>query len=182
MISCDSNYEEIEQDVWAWIHEFVTVSNAFYDYKFAPCPYARKAVQSKTVGVQVWRSGDIREFVKTNAVVVRESPTLTTLVMAFPPRMRFQWRINAFVEMLNAEMISDNVFLNTGVAKTTKSRYPGLSKNEPYFIVIANSLDAVMSGSETLMKTDYYKKWPADHYELVVQRRDRMAKKYRQKQ
>jgi hypothetical protein len=82
------------------------------------------------------------------------------------------------VESLNAEMISSNVFLNTGVAKTTKSRYPGSPSKEPYFIVIANSLDAVMSGADSLMKTDYYKNWPAAHYVHVVERRARMAKQF----
>jgi hypothetical protein len=44
--------------------------------------------------------------------------------------------------------------------------------------VIANSLAAVLTGSESLMKTDYYKNWPADHFALVVERRARMAKQF----
>jgi len=174
----DSIYQLVEQDIWAWIHDFVTTANEFYDYKFPPCPFARQAVLSKKVDVQVWQTGNVREFIRDNAVKMRESPSLTTLVMAFPSKTRFQWGINEYVEELNAKMISSNVFLNTGVAKTTKSKYPGSPSREPYFIVIANSLDAVMSGAEALSKTDYYKNWPAAHYALVVERRARMAKQY----
>src|SRR4029077_7138042 len=147
-----------------------------YDYKFAPCPFAHQAVLSKTVDVQVWQAGDVREFIRDNAIQMRDNPSLTPRVMAFPPKTRFAWGINDYVELLNAELISSNVFLNTGVAKTTKSRYPGSPNKEPYFIVIANSLDAVLSGAKVLMSTDYYKNWPATHYAHVVERRARMAR------
>jgi hypothetical protein len=175
----DSTCQQIEADIWAWIHDFVTAKSAFYQNKFAPCPYARQAVESKTVDVRVWQSGNVREFIRENAIRMRDNPTLTTRVMAFPPKTQFQWGLNDYVEGLNAELISSNVFLNTGLAQTTKSRYPASSGKDPYFIVIANSLAAVLAGSESLKKTDYYKNWPADHYALVVERRARMAKQYR---
>jgi hypothetical protein len=178
MSTLDSEYQAVEEDIWAWIKEFVTAPNEFYDYKFPPCPFARQAVLAKTVDVQVWQSGKVREFIRDNAIRMRDSQSLTTRVMAFPPQTRFQWGINDYVEALNAEMVSTNVFLNTGVAKTTQSRYPGSPSKEPYFIVIANSLDAVLSGAKSLAKTDYYKNWPAAHYAHVVERRERMAKKY----
>ena len=174
-------YEKVEQDIWSWIDNFITVTNEFYNDKFPPCPFARQAVESKTVDVQVWRSGGVREFIKDHAIGMRDSRSLSTRVMVFPPRTRMRWGIGDYVESLNAELIADNLFLNTGVATTTKSRYPGSPRKEPYFIVIANSLDAVISGAESLMKTDYYAKWPADHYAHVVERRARMAKKYGKK-
>ena len=62
-----------------------------------------------------------------------------------------------------------------------KSRYPGSADNEPYFIVVANRLDAVLSGAESLERTDYYKNWPREQYKLVVERRARMAQLYGQK-
>ncbi|MGD9722687.1 MAG: hypothetical protein AB7O59_15245 [Pirellulales bacterium] len=177
MSTTDTIHEQIAQDIWTWIHEFVTAPNAFYNDKFAPCPYAKQAVANQTVDVQVWRSSDVRAFIRAQAIAMRDSPALTTRVMAFPPKTQFLWGINDYVESLNAELIASNVFLNTGVAKTTHSRYPGSSK-EPYFIVIANSLAAVLAGSESLAKSDYYKDWPADHYAHVVERRARMAKRY----
>lgn len=177
----DAIYEQIAHDVWTWINEFVTVNNEFYQYKFAPCPYARQAVSAKTVDVKVWRAGDVRPFIKEHAIGMRDSPKLTTRVMVFPPRIRFQWGISEYVETLNVELVPSNVFLNPGVAKTTKSRYPRSSAKDPYFIVVANSLDAVLSGSDALMKTNFYDGWPREHYELVVERRARMARKYRGK-
>ena len=150
MTTLESIYQQIEQDIWAWIDHFVTAKNEFYNYKFPPCPFAHQAVVSKTVDVQVWQTGNVREFIRGHALQMRDSPSLTTGVMAFPPKTRFAWGINDYVESLNAELISSNVFLNTGVTKTMSSRYPRLRGEEPYFIVIANSLAAVLSGSEVL--------------------------------
>lgn len=87
------------------------------------------------------------------------------------------WGLSDFVERLNTELVPGNVFLNTGVAKTTTSRYPG-SGAQPYFIVVANSLDAVLKGSESLQRTDYYADWPRSHFEIVVQRRERLATRF----
>jgi hypothetical protein len=178
MSTIESAYQLVEQDIWNWIEQFVTVKNEFYDFKFAPCPFALQALQAKTVDVQVWQSGSVQEFIKENAIAMRDNPKLTTRVMAFPPQTRFAWGISDFVEELNAELIATNIFLNTGVAQTTKSRYPGSPSQQPYFIVIANSLAAVLAGAASLAKTEYYKDWPADHYALVVERRARLAKKY----
>lgn len=182
MNESDPIYDLIKQDLWAWINEFVTVPNEFYHFKFPPCPFARQAVLSKTVDVQVWKSGDIRTFIKNCSIEMRDSATLTTRVMGFPPRTQFMWGISDFVEQVNAEMIADNVFLNTGLAKSSSSRYPGSSSKDPYFIVVANSLDAVLSGAQALKKTDYYKDWPAEHFAIVVERRARMAKLYGKKE
>ena len=174
-------YEQIEADLWAWMREFVAVKNDFYNAKFPPCPFAQKALLQETVDVAVWRSGDVKAFVRERSENMRDTPGLTTRVMAFPPRIQRAWGISEFVEALNRELIPDNVFLNTGVAKTTVSRYPG-SNGNPYFIVVANSLDAVLKGSELLQKSDYYQNWPKAHYQIVVERRERMAKRYATKQ
>lgn len=168
---------EIEADVWTWMREFVSVKNEFYNAKFPPCPFAQKALLQQTVDVTVWQSGDVREFIRTSAEGMRAAPKLTTRVMAFPPRVQFAWGVSDFVESLNRELIADNIFLNTGVTKSTVSRYPG-SQGNPYFIVVANSLEAVLQGSESLQRTDYYADWPKTHYEIVVERRAKMAARY----
>lgn len=175
-----SIHDEIDQDIWTWIREFVAVPNEFYLNKFPPCPYARAAIVAETVDVAVWKSGDVRRFIREKSIEMRDTPKLTTRVMTFPPRTQFAWGISDFVETLNAELIPDNVFLNTGVAKTSTSRYPGSSGN-PYFIVVANSLDAVLKGAKSLERTNYYKDWPRPHFELVVERRARLAKRYHKK-
>jgi hypothetical protein len=171
-------HDAIHDDIWIWLNTFVTVNNSSYHGKFAPCPYARSAIAGGNVDVKVYEKGDTRKFITEMSFGLRDNPSLSTRVIAFPPRVQGQWGISEFVETLNAQLISDNVFLNTGVTKTMNSRYPGSPKDAPYFIVVANRLDAVLSGSQALHRTDYYKTWPKEQYELVVERRDRMAKLY----
>lgn len=178
MSTVDAAYRVVADDIWTWIREFVTVPNAFYDYKFAPCPFAARAVATGTVDVQIWQAGDVRQFIREQALEMRDTASLTTRVMAFPPRTRFLWGLNDYVEELNRELVPGNVFLNAGVAKTTHSRFPGAVSDDPYFIVVANSLDAVLAGAKKLAETDYYQNWPAAHYQHVVVRRARLARKY----
>ncbi len=168
----------VGDDIWAWLKTFVTVNNAFYNGKFPPCPFARAAMLAGRVDVKVYQKGEVRAFIREKSIELRDTPTLSTRVMAFPPRVQFQWGISDYVDTLNAELIPDNVFLNPGVTKTMKSRYPDSSDNSPYFIVVANRLDAVLSGSEALLRTDYYKDWPREQYEVVVKRRERLAKRF----
>lgn len=168
--------EEIEQDLWVWLHEFVSVPNEFYDFRFAPCPFARAALLGDAVDVDVWPGGDFRAFVRESCVDFRARPELSTRVMVLPPRAHDAWGLVDHVERLNAELIPDNVFLNTGSAKSTRSRFPGAA--DPYFIVVANTLDAVLRGTEALQRSTYYDEWPAEHYEIVVERRARMAERY----
>lgn len=170
--------DAVERDIWAWINEFVTVPHKFYDFKFAPCPYARKAVLDATVDVVAWRDGDVCQFIRAQAEGLRDQPGLTTRVLAFPPRIQLQWGISEFVDSLNAELIPDNIFLNPGLAKTTVSRFPGSAAVAPYFIVVANRLDAVLAGAEMLKRTNYYQEWPQAHRELVVERRERLTRRY----
>lgn len=172
-----SIHQAVEQDIWTWIAEFVTVPRAGDHADFPPCPFARQAVLARTVDVKVWLAGDVRGFVGHHATGLRDTPALTTRVMTFPPRTRWRWGISECVEALNAALIPHNVFLNSGVARTTSSRYPGADRG-PYFIVIANRLDAVLDGCASLKATRYYDAWPEEHYRLVVERRARMARVY----
>ena len=178
-MTCPSTIDTvIEEDVWAWLREFVTVKNAFYHGKFAPCPYARRAVLAGQVDVTVFVKGDVLGFIRDKSTELRDDPRLSTRVIAFPPRVQFRWGISEYVENLNAELIPGGVFLNTGVTKTKTSRYPGSARNDLYFDVVANRLQPVLDGAEALVKTGYYKDWPRQQYELVVERRERMAKRY----
>ena len=177
MESATTLLEQAEKDLWRWIREFITVPNEFYHKKFAPCPYAKSAVADGQVDVVVWESGSPRDFIREQALAMRdERPTtgVTTRVMGFPPRMLRAWGLVDYVDALNIELVPDNVFLNAGVAKSTVSCFPG-SRDEPYFIVIANTLDGVLKGSEALQRTAFYKDWPAEQYRTVVERRARYA-------
>lgn len=172
-----SDVQDIEADIWHWLNSFVTVKNEFYHNKFAPCPYARAAVRASQVDVTVFTGGDVRGYIRSRSTELCDSETLSTRVMAFPPRLQYHWGMTGFVEALNMELISRNVFLNTGVTKTMPSRHPG-AQNAPYFIVVANKLEAVLDGAEALKRTKFYNDWPADQFELVVTRRARMAAQY----
>lgn len=169
--------EEIELDIWNWIRDFVTAKNAFYDGRFAPCPYALGAVRAQSVDVVTWSVGSFARLIRRSGEEMRILPHLTTRVMAFPPRARRAWGLQEFVEALNAELIPDDIFLNTGTAKTTVSRYPA-SNGDPYFIVIANRLDAVLKGAEALKQTNFYDDWPTRQIDIVVNRRDRLNRRY----
>lgn len=169
--------EEIELDIWNWIREFVAAKNAFYDGRFAPCPYALGAVRANSVDVIAWSAGSFTGLIRRSAEQMRTLPQLTTRVMAFPPRVQRAWRLSQFVDALNGELIPDDIFLNTGTAKTTISRYPG-SNGDAYFIVIANRLDAVLAGAEALKRTSFYDNWPARQVDIVVHRRERLYRRY----
>lgn len=168
---------EIEHDIWRWMSEFVASPSDAYDGEFAPCPYAFRAITDGAVDVIVHRAGSATDTIAEGAGGLRERAALSTRVMVFAPRVQHAWGISEFVESLNAELIADNVFLNTGVTKTMPSRFRG-SGRRPYFIVVANSLDAVLRGSRALEGRGYYDRWPAEHYEIVVERRARLAAKY----
>lgn len=177
MHELQSEHDAIVADLWRWIREFVVVKSEFYKGKFAPCPYAQSALAANSADVVAWQAGDFRTFIRAHAEQMRGMSELTTRVIGLPPRAQNAWGISEFVESLNAEFIPDNVFLNQGIAKSTVSRYPG-SEGRPYFIVVANSLGAVLKGAEALRRTDFYDNWPPTHFELVVQRRERMAARY----
>ena len=169
--------EQIENEITNWINEFITVPNAFYDGKFAPCPYARAAMSARAVDVAAWEAGDPRLFIREKASTMRDSGKIQTRVIVFPPRVQWSLGISEHVDTLNTELIADNIFLNTGVAKSTRSLYPG-SGDRPYFIVVVNTLSEVLRGAKSLQKTTFYDKWPASHLELVVERRADMAERY----
>jgi len=170
-------YQQIEADILKWIQEFIVVPNEFYDGKFAPCPYAQAAMLARAVDVAVWQAGDPRAFIRDKASTMRQSGKIQTRVIVFPPRIQFSLGISEFVDGLNTELIADDIFLNTGIAKTSISIYPG-SANKPYFIVVVNSLNAVLRGAKSLLKTNYYDKWPTSHLKIVVERRADLARRY----
>lgn len=170
-------HDEIEREVTVWIDQFIATPNEFYHGKFAPCPYARAAITAGTVDVAVWQAGDVRQFIREQATTMRQSGSTQTRVIIFPPRVQMSLGISEFVEAMNMELIADNIFLNTGVAKSTVSRYPG-SGGKPYFMVVVNTLSEVLRGAKSLQKSNFYQNWPSAHYQLVVERRAALAERY----
>ena len=39
----------------------------------------------------------------------------------------------------------------------------------------------MLDGAKSLAKSDYYKDWPKEHYQIVVERRARLAERYGKK-
>ena len=118
MESATTLHDQVKCDLWRWINEFISVPNEFYKKKFAPCPYAKSAVLDGQVDVVVWESGSPRDFIRDQAMAMRDERPLTgvtTRCMGFPPRMLRAWGLVDYVDALNLELVADNVFLNAGV-------------------------------------------------------------------
>ena len=145
----------VHADIWNWLTSFVSARNSFYNGKFAPCPYARTAILQAQVDVAVYSRGNAFDYIRERSLELRDTARLSTRVMAFAPRFQWRW----------------------GMTKTMPSRHPG-AEAAPYFIVVANRLDAVLAGADALKRTAFYRDWPPEQFELVVQRRERMARQY----
>ena len=169
----------VEKDIWAWIKEYIEVPNKFYDYKFAPCPYAKAARQKGLVMVKGYKDGKIKDFISQSVRDLVVDPAHDIIVLAMPPRARWTWGVKRLINKLNAEVIPDGYYVQHGFAVKTKSKYPGLFNGGKYFVVLVNKLGPVLEGHRSLLKTDYYKPWSKKHYDAVVTRRQEMYDKYK---
>jgi hypothetical protein len=86
--------------------------------------------------------------------------------MAFPMRMRWYFHLHFMLNRLNKELVPQDLYIQYG-------------KTDQYFIVITNKLSDVLDGHKSLLKTDYYKNWSKDHYDAVVERRQKIYEKYK---
>ena len=169
---------EIEKDIWDWIINFIEVTNGFYDYKFPPCPYAKAARLKGLMDVVAYKSGAVRSFIQQQTEELISGNKFNVRVMVFPAYMRWYFHIHKYVRQLNTSIVPQDFYAQYGNAVNTQSQYPGLFKNQPYFIVIINKLSDVMDGHKSLLSTDYYKPWSKKHYDDVVIRRNEMYEKY----
>jgi hypothetical protein len=170
--------ETIELDVLNWIINYIEVDNKFYDYKFPVCPFAKSARLKGILKITAYESGNVKEFISTNARLIPNDTQHDICVMAMPPRFKWTWGIKSLVEQLNKELIPQGYFVQYGTGVKTNSKYPGLFNDGRYFMVFVNKLGPVMQGHEFLLKTDYYKPWSKEHYEAVVVRRQQLFKMY----
>jgi hypothetical protein len=156
---------EIEQNIWNWIIEYIEVENEFYNYKFPPCPYAKSARLKGIVDVVAYNSGSPYKFIKQQIEDLNTHRKFNIKVMAFPMRMRWYFHLHFLLNRLNKELVPRDLYIQYG-------------KTDKYFIVITNKLSDVLDGHKSLLKTDYYKNWSKDHYKAVVERRETLYKKY----
>jgi hypothetical protein len=159
-------YDEIEKDILNWLIEFIEPTHVFYNHKFSICPYAKSARLNGLVNINVYKDGGIKKFLLKNF----ESESKKIEILVFPPQLWY-FGIIRFIKKSNKFLILKDRYAQYGEAITTKSKYTGLLKNSPYFIVIINNLSDVLEGQILLSKTDYYKDWSKEHYyNVVIQR------------
>jgi len=169
----------VENDIWAWIKDYIEVPNKFYDYKFPVCPYAKAARLKGVVTVKAWTEGNVKKFITEGVRELVADPNHEIVVLVMPPRVKWYWGIKRLVKNLNKEIISQDYFAQHGVAVKTKSLYPGVFNSGKYFVVLVNRLGPVLEAHESLLKTDYYKSWSKKHYNAVVTRRQDLHDKYK---
>jgi hypothetical protein len=163
---------QAEQDIWEWIKEFIEVPHAFYDYKFAPCPYAKAARLNNEVDVVAYTNGSVKKFIQASVDELMESGNFNQRVMVFPPSFKWKLHVHWFIKRLNRKTVPLDYYIQYGAAKNTYSKYPGLKG--PYMLVIINKLSNVMAGHRALLGTNYYDNWTESHYYAVVGRRQEL--------
>jgi len=156
---------EVEQNIWKWIYEYVEINNEFYDHKFPPCPYAKSARLNGLVDVVAYTKGRPYQFITSQIDDLIAYKMYSIRIMAFPLRMRWYFHLHILLNRLNRHLVPQDLYVQYG-------------KTDDYFIVIVNKLSDVLDGHRALSKTDYYKNWSKDHYNAVVERRETLYKKY----
>jgi hypothetical protein len=179
MLPTSTFKQQVEQDIWDWITNFIEATNSFYNYKFPPCPYAKAARLKGLVDVVAYESGSVTSWIQTHIDQLILDNQFDVRVMVFPAHVRWFFHVHWHVQQLNKTIISKDFYAQYGRAVQTASRYPGLFSGQPYFIVIVNRLTPVLDGHKSLMSTDYYDPWSQQHFADVVTRRQRMYEKYK---
>jgi hypothetical protein len=167
--------DRIELDIWQWITEFVEKNHKFYDYRFPPCPYARQARLKGLVDVHACQ-GNSYLFTHQQIADLVKHKKYNVRVLAYPYWQRWNYPLRWWITWRNRSLVDDDYYAQFGAAVSTTSKYPGLFKNKPYFIVIINKVSDVIAAQESLARTDYYKNWTDTHYHNVVVKRDRVFK------
>jgi hypothetical protein len=164
--------ELIEKDIWDWMTAYLEVNHEFYDYKFSPCPFARKARMSGNVEVIVWEAGSYKSLIAQQLL----NSDKKIKVVVFPPNFKYAWLTRYYVKNLNKKLVAQDRFIQCGNAVNTVSKYKGLSGN--YTVVIINNLSELISGHAALKNTNYYDNWSKKHYSNVVTARQNIKDDY----
>lgn len=171
------NTEIIKQDIYDWVVSFIETNHEFYNHKFPPCPFAKSARLKGMMDIQVWQKGNYKKFVKHYATDMHNNTNFTVRILVFPHSMKYRFWMKNTVAKLNTEIAGLDLYAQIGSAIKTTSKYPGILETGPYGIVIINRLSDILSGHQSLLKTDYYKSWSPEHYNAVVTRRQEIADK-----
>lgn len=171
------NADLIKQDIYDWVVDYIEANHEFYNYKFPPCPFAKSARLKGMMDIQVWQQGSYKQFIKQYANDMHNNTNYTVRILVFPHSLKYRFWMKKSVAKLNAKIASLDLYAQIGSAIKTTSKYPGILETGPYGIVIINRLSDILSGHQSLSRTDYYKSWSKEHYDAVVTRRQEMADK-----
>lgn len=171
------NTEIIKQDIYDWVVNYIEANHEFYNYKFPPCPFAKSARLKGMLDIQVWEKDSYYDFVKHYANDMQNNTNFTVRILVFPHTLKYRFWMKKSIANLNTKFVSMDLYAQIGSAIKTTSKYPGLLETGPYGIVIINKLSDILSGHQSLLKTDYYKSWSKEHYDAVVTRRQEIAEK-----
>jgi len=163
--------KEIVDDINQWLIEFVEAKNVYTDKKWPVCPYARTARIKKDIAVRIHTHNSASKFIHS---CMNEYKNLneSIVIMVFKPYHYYNYSLKQTVDKINETAILNDIYLQHGRAKHTKSKFPGLFSGGEYYICVINHLSPVYDGSLTLRKTDYYSKWSSSHWHHVVEERD----------
>jgi hypothetical protein len=159
-----------EQHIWDWIKNHVERTHEFYDHRFPPCPYAQKARLAGAVTVHIICK-HFQQQIYDLSFSLKDSPNISTRVMALPTLQRWNLWLLKNLRQWNTQLVDRDTYLQWGWAEGTRANTGWLPGR--YFVIVANRLAAVMAGSESLKKTDYYNNWPQSHMDRVVGDRQR---------
>jgi len=173
--------QKIKEDIIDWLVNYIECNHKFYDYKFPPCPFAKSVRLNNLLDIEPYTGGSISAFINDKTSKLIHNKTHNVCILVFPAYMKWNFYINYIIHSLNKNIIKDDFYAQYGTALKTSSIYPGLLNGKPYFIVIINKLSDVLSGHQSLLKTDYYDPWSKEHYHDVVVRRQKMVDKFRKK-
>jgi hypothetical protein len=128
--------------------------------------------------IQVWQQGSYYRFAEQWALDMQSNSNYTVRILVFPHRMKYHFWMKKQIANLNKKIVAKDLYAQIGSAIKTHSQYPGMLEQGPYGIVIINRLSDILNGHQSLLKTDYYKSWSAEHYDAVVTRRQNIAGKF----
>ena len=171
------NKDLIKQDIYDWVVNYIEANHAFYDYKFPPCPFAKAARLKGMLDIQVCEQGSYYNFAEKYVTSMSTDTNFTVRILVYPHSLKYRFWMKKQIAKLNTKIVGMDLYAQIGSAIKTKSKYPGLLETGPYGIVIINRLSDILSGHQSLLKTDYYKSWSDQHYHAVVTRRQGIVDK-----
>ena len=158
----------VKKDCTDWLIGFVEKPHEFYNFKFPPCPFAKKVRLENDMIIKSHHRGSIIQFAQFNIKLLLESKK--TVMVMFADVKHDTWLTRHRLKLLNKFLVKHDRYLQVAKIETN---------GKEYFGILINRLSIVLDGHKFLKnKTEFYKDWTESHYKIVVEDRNRLAKKY----